>query len=90
MIRFGNGRPRNRVSILEMVKTSSATCVSYKGDTVKLNHSLSSIAEVESVRLYLHSPLHSLMAWCLVKQKDEFNFLFLKIFTTDMLGASTV
>jgi len=30
------------------------------------------------------------MAWCLVKQKDKFTFLFLKIFIADVLRASTV
>jgi len=56
MIRFGNGRPRNRASILEMGKTSSTTCVPYEGGTVMLYHSLSSSAEVKFIQLYLHSP----------------------------------
>jgi len=52
---FGNKRPRNRASILEMGKTSSTTCVSYDEGTVRLKHSLSSSAEAEFLQLYLHS-----------------------------------
>jgi hypothetical protein len=42
----------------------------------KADHSPPSSAEVKNARSYTSTPQYVFMAWCLVKQRDNFTFTF--------------